>query len=463
MITKSKEANNNYIAKVVRLKGVRKHENADRLQCVDIDFQTVITGLDAKDGDIYVFFPIECKINLDFLISTGSLRPKEASEGEPEQTGFFERNGRVKATRLRGEKSMGYIVPIQSIKDFFGDFDESDYINEPFDTINGTLVCEKFVIAKKEGTSKSNKSPQLSRLIDGQVHLHKDTDKLEPNVWKISPEHIVSITYKTHGTSWWVSNVKVKKYLTWYERVLRKLGVKIQDTEYDYVYGSRKVVKNKSLGDPKQKDHFYGYDLWEDIKDEVKEHIPKGFTLYGEALGFTKTGVAIQKGYDYGCEPKQMKLEIYRITQTNEDGFVTELSHGEVAEFCTKTGLTQSKTLHYGKAYWLLPEVDAHAVDWTEKLIAKLRADYTEKDCHMCVNDVPEEGIVLRVDDLFNFVAFKLKSFRFLEWESKELDKGEVADIEDRESELWVADEATKEVLRSGGWEDETNIKDEEE
>lgn len=461
MLTKRQEANNNYIAKVVRLRGVRKHENADRLQCVDIDFQTVITGLDAKDGDIYVFFPIECKINLDFLVATGSLRPKERFEGEPEQTGFFERSGRVKATRLRGEKSMGYIVPVQVIKDFFGDFDENDYINEPFDTINGTLVCEKYIVpTKNAGLSKQNKQPKVSRLIDGQVHLHKDTDKLEPNVWKISPDHMVSITYKTHGTSWWVSNVKVKKNLTWFQRMLRKLGLAIQDTEYDYVYGSRKVVKNKGFGDPKEKDHFYGYDLWEDIKNEVCEHIPKGFTLYGEALGFTKTGEAIQKGYDYGCEPKEMKLEIYRITQTNEDGLVTELSHSEIAQFCMKTGLTQSKTFHYGKAYWLLPEVDAHARDWTEKLIAKLRDEYTEKDCHMCINKVPEEGIVLRVDDLFDFVAFKLKSFRFLEWESKELDKGEAADIEDREPEVivtkeWVIDEDAKEAIKEGGWTEE--------
>jgi hypothetical protein len=200
-----------------------------------------------------------------------------------------------------------------------------------------------------------------------------------------------------------------------------------------------KKIKNfkNHLEEVERGTHFYQYDLWEDIKNEVSEHIPKGFTLYGEALGYTKDGSMIQKGFDYGCEPKEMKLEIYRITQTNEDGLVTELSHSEIAQFCMKTGLTQSKTFHYGKAYWLLPEVDAHAPDWTEKLIAKLRDEYTEKDCHMCINKVPEEGIVLRVDDLFDFVAFKLKSFRFLEWETKELDKGEVG-IEDEVPEVDV-------------------------
>lgn len=59
MIKLSKEANRNYTAKVVQLKGLKPHSNADRLQVCTIDFQQVITGLDAKDGDLYIYFPVE--------------------------------------------------------------------------------------------------------------------------------------------------------------------------------------------------------------------------------------------------------------------------------------------------------------------------------------------------------------------------------------------------------------------
>ena len=49
----------------------------------------------------------------------------------------------------------------------------------------------------------------------------------------------------------------------------------------------------------------------------------------------------------------------------------------------------------------------------------------------MCSNDVPEEGIVLRKEDNLNhFEAYKLKSFEFLQKESKQLDKGLIS-IED--------------------------------
>jgi hypothetical protein len=423
MVTTSKDANPNYLAKIVRLRGVRKHSDADRLQCVDIDFQTVVTGLDAKDGDIYVYFPVESQINLDYLVATGSLRPKVAEQGEPEQTGFFERKGRVKALRLRGEKSMGYIVPVDSIKGFVGDFDHDDYINVDFDTINGILMVKKYEVVKKGGNlGKQGKQPKTNRLIDGQVRLHVDTENLRTNVYRLSAEDEISISYKEHGTSWWVGNLKVKKRLSLFERILKKLGVNVVDTEYDHVYGSRKVVKNKGLEDPKANDHFYGYDLWEDIKDRVKEHIPEGFTLYGEAVGFTKDGGYIQKGFDYGCEPGEMKIKVYRITVTNVEGFAIELSDAQIEQFCSKVGLEVVKNFHRGKAYWVMPEYDAHAADWTEKFLETLQELYNEKDCHMCVEKVPEEGIVLRVASLFAFHAFKLKSFRFLEFETKSLD-----------------------------------------
>ena len=67
MIKISKDANPNYLAKIVEIKNIRKHENADRLQIVTVDFQDVIVGMDAKEGDVYCFFPLECAINLDFL------------------------------------------------------------------------------------------------------------------------------------------------------------------------------------------------------------------------------------------------------------------------------------------------------------------------------------------------------------------------------------------------------------
>ena len=431
-LTISKGANPNYLAKVVKLKNLQKHPNADRLQTVVIDFQTVITGLDAKEGDLYVYFPVECKINKDFLSFTNSFREKTLNKDQ-EQVGFFEENARVRAMRLRGEKSCGYIVPVKVVEDFTKT-NISEYVDKEFDTIGEIKMLEKYVVQDRNtgNSNKQGKKPKVSRLIDGQIHLHVDTENLRKNAYKIKPQDLISVTYKTHGTSFWVSNVLVKKSLNWFEKLLKRFGVNVVDTEYDLVYGSRRVVKNQELEDPKAKNHFFGYDLWEDIKNEIGEFIPKGISLYGEYLGFDKNGKYIQGDYDYGCSQGKGKIEIYRITQTSPDGLVTEFSYPQIEEFCSKVGLTPSYIFYVGRA------VDMYNLDvnehWNEEFVKQLEKDYNEKKCFMCKNSVPEEGIVVRKESLFNCESYKLKSFAFLEKESKDLDNG-LVNIEDNQDE----------------------------
>jgi len=225
------------------------------------------------------------------------------------------------------------------------------------------------------------------------------------------------------------SNILVKRKLKLYEKALKTIGVKIKDIEYDYVYGSRKVVKNEF--ETSHKEHYYEYDLWGEIKEELKDKIPQGYTLYGECLGYTKSGGCIQKGYDYGCEQEQKKLMIYRITLTNEFGFVYNLSTLEIKEFCDRYGLEYVPLFYYGKVIDLLFRKDLLIGDeeWRGDFIKYLQREYTEKDCFICKNKVPEEGIVLRKESGFQFDTYKLKSFKFLEYETKLLDEGNV-DIE---------------------------------
>ena len=70
---------------------------------------------------------------------------------------------------------------------------------------------------------------------------------------------------------------------------------------------------------------------------------------------------------------------------------------------------------------------------WQENFLQKLSETYLEKDCDICVNKVPGEGIVLRKETL-DIDVYKHKSFRFKAQESEMLDSGEV-DLETQESE----------------------------
>ena len=66
---------------------------------------------------------------------------------------------------------------------------------------------------------------------------------------------------------------------------------------------------------------------------------------------------------------------------------------------------------------------------YSNNLIHVLRERYLEQDCWMCKNKLPAEGIVIRRETM-DLEAYKFKSFRFLEMETKMLDKGE-EDIEE--------------------------------
>lgn len=459
MLNKSKNYNENYSAKIVRLGTPRQHSNADRLLCWNIDFQNVITNMEYNEGGVVVYFPLECAINKSLISFIDGFEDKTLNKN-PEEKGYFNKHARVRAVKLRGEPSQGFVLPIDIVQEWLiaGGYHDANIsvssIGTEFDSFADIVICEKYIPRNKrqQGSGKGNKQfvKRVSRLVDNQFRLHNDTSNLRRNIGNIHPDDIIGIHYKKHGTSWVVGNVLTKRKLSWIEKTLIKLGVNIQTQVYDYIYSSRKVVKNEydnlSLG-------YYGTDVWGDIKEQVKEYIPKGWTLYGEYLGFTKDGSPIQGGYDYGCKMGEGKIYVYRITITNPDGFSIELDDKQIEEFCKdKPGINYSDTfIYYGRArdYYDYAEgvgQDVELTDedmlsntnideWRANFLLHLEKLHNNKDCYMCINRVPEEGIVVRKQNTFTYEAYKLKSSRFLEHETKELDK-EIIDIESLEEEL---------------------------
>lgn len=366
---------------------------------------------------------------LQTFLSANNLYRKQELNADPTQKGYFEEHGRIKAVRFRGHKSEGFFIPLSSLSTFAKEEDlQTLSVGTEFDEISGVRICEKYVIRtnNSNGNSKAKSATtRISRLVEGQFRLHNDTENFRKNVSKVQPNDVISITDKLHGTSFVVGRVLVKKTLDWKARLARFFGVEIKDTEYDTVYSSRRVVKNEY--ETKEGEHYYGYDLWAEIKDELEPSILNGITLYGEAVGFTKEGGYIQDKYDYGCQPKTKKIYIYRITQTNVDGKVIEFTWQQVKDYCNQYGLTHVPEVYYGRASNLFPlPTDNH---WHANFLQYAESVYLDKDCCYCNNKVPAEGVVIRIDKTFSFDAYKLKSFRFLEHETKMLDKG-IVDME---------------------------------
>lgn len=448
-----KSENPNYVAKVVKLPAPRKHENADKLQIVTIDSQNVVTGLTAKEGDIYIYFPLESRLNHDYLSWSNSYAKAELNK-DVAKKGFFPSVGRVKTTKLRGIFSEGYIVPVADLVEWLNSTKakatiEDFVVDTEFTHFNDTLICEKYVnldaIRKAQNVenalkNKQGKIKRESKLIENQFRLHIDTVQLKKFVSRIFPNDFISISEKIHGTSAVFGKVLCKRQLKWYEKALKKIGVLINETYYDYVWSSRKVIKNQYADKVSQS--FYKEDIWAIVAEKLNPFLKDGMSFYAEIYGQMPSGKWIQsmggKGFDYGTKANEHNYAIYRITSTNASGEVIEFTEQQIIAYCKKYGINSVPYHYLGYAKNLVALEGSVLTDdrdvelWREKLLAYLIKEYTEMDCPMSANKVPREGIVLRRFNDYPDV-YKLKSLRFIAGEADDTEAGQVS-VEDTQS-----------------------------
>lgn len=438
--------NINYAATVVELKTFVDLANCDNVKAAIIFGNSVIVSKGQKEGDVGLFFPVECQLSSEFLASNNQYRKHEYGNQVEGQTGFFEQHGRVKAVKFRGHKSEGFWIPLHSLAYLFNDVHPQDIphvlpVGTAFDQLNGHEICRKYVPKYTSASTRLQEKGKVAKLedsiVDGQFRFHFDTANLRRNIHKISPEDFISITDKWHGTSVVISKVLVKRELSWFERVLQRLGIDLRDTVYGSAYSSRRVIKAVNGVKKGTDKSYYSSDVWGAVANEVFDRVPDGFTLYGEIVGFTPDGAPIQSGYTYRCRPGEHRFMVYRVTMTNASGLVVELPYPQMVQFCGKNGFETLPELYYGRAKDLFPNLNAHE-HWHENFLKELEAVYVhDQDCPFN-NWLPAEGIVVRIDRLNEAENFKLKNFRFLERESKELDKGQV-DTETAESTFIAA------------------------
>lgn len=184
-LTRSKDCNPNYLAKIVQIDLFRPHPNAERLKLATVDGYIISTSIDSAEG-IYVYFPVECVINSDFL-KVNNLYRKADLNLDPTKQGFFEESGRVKCIKLRGLASEGLIMPIYELCKFAGEgiaepidsVEMSKLVGTEFDTVNDKLFVWKYVIPTKtsgggiNGSAKEKK--KVLNIVDDQFHFHIDT------------------------------------------------------------------------------------------------------------------------------------------------------------------------------------------------------------------------------------------------------------------------------------------------
>ena len=460
MLNISKKANQNYLAKVIRIDNLVPIQGANKIQKTFIHGDQCIISKTVQLNDLCIYFSLESTLSKSYLSWSNSYQNSTLNR-DTTVKGFFCNKGRVKPLKLmKGtQTSVGYIVPVSSLQEWLEhkkgvklSIDWEKLVGTEFDYYDDIFICKKYTSVQERNEKqktdrvqkKNEKVVKESKLVENQFKLHSSTPQLGKNIHTVFPDDIISITAKLHGTSHVSSNVLITKQLKWYEKLLVKFGINIVKTTFGNLYSSRSVIKNRfhNSADNKKvsESGYYKLDVWGVVNEDLKPFLEEGMTIYGEIVGYLPgSSSMIQKNYDYSCEEGKYKFYIYRITTTTPNGSVVEWDMNSIQQWAKQKGLLAVPLYYYGAASQLFkdlnnsPNNEEELSEWQNQFLQKMKDTYLEGDDKFCVNKVPNEGIVLRCEGIV-LDSKKLKSFKFFEFEGKQLDSGEV-DIETQESE----------------------------
>ena len=472
-----------YFAYITTLKDVRQHPNADRLQMATCFGNTVIVSLDYKEGQLGVYFPSDGQLSVEFAEANNLLRKKD--ENGNNIGGYMDPDKRnVTAIRLRGEKSDGLFLPLHCLESF-GDISklkEGDRI----DVFNGNEICKKYIPktnVRVGRVSDGNRTRKKKVPTAPLFTEHADTEQLAYNLGAFKPNDEIEITLKMHGTSQRTGYLPVLKGYkrTIWDKLFKREGKPIYD--WGYVTGTRRVVLDDFEGG------FYGSNEFREQHSKFFEgKLNKGETVYYEVVGFTHSGAPIMSSCDnnktkdkefikqygqttvfsYGCSPNgektvygrdddgyyevgittpQSDIYVYRMTMTNEDGFVVEYTPDFMRYRCEQMG---AKTVQVFEKFTIPSQDDLEdfeeiaSVHTGENLAGEWVMSIAEKYC-----DGPDpvgkthvrEGVVARIINRPKFCAYKHKNFSFkvlegiAKVEADAPDMEEAQDAEDMQTE----------------------------
>ena len=451
-----------YTAFITRIKNLRKHPNADRLQMGECFGNTVIVSLEYEGNQLGIYFPSDGQLSVEFAEANNLVRKKD--ENGNNIGGYMDPDKRnVTAIKLRGEKSDGLFLPLKSLETF-GDIttlNEGDRI----DNFNGHEICCKYIPrrnhrSRNSHSSSGNRTRKKKVVVAPLFTEHADTEQLAYNLAVFKPGDEIEITLKMHGTSQRTAYLPVFKGYkrTIWDRLFRREGAPIYD--WGYVSGTRRTVLENFEGG------YYGSNEFREQHSKFFEgKLWKGEEVYYEVVGFTHTGAPIMSTADnktlndkefikqygktttfsYGCSEigcrtyldgrdkntHQSDIYVYRMTMTNEDGDVVEYTPDFMRYRCEQMGAKTVPIMWKGV-------IPAHTVD-EAALRLGMDAGAWIKDKAEEYYDGPDpigkthvrEGVVVRILNRPKFCAYKHKNWSFKALEGIVKVEAEAPDMEE--------------------------------
>ena len=450
-----------YTAFVTRIKNVRPHPNADRLQMGDCFGNTVIVSMEYEDNQLGVYFPSDGQLSTEFAEVNNLLRKKD--ENGNNIGGYMDPDKRnVTAIKLRSEKSDGLFMPLKSLETF-GDITtlrEGDRI----DNFNGHEICCKYVPrgnVKRGHVSDGNKTRKKKTPIAPLFTEHADTEQLAYNLGAFKPGDEIEISLKMHGTSQRTAHLPVFKGYkrTFWDKLFRREGAPIYD--WGYVSGTLRTVLEDYNGG------YYGSNEFRQQHSKFFEgKLWKGEEVYYEVVGFTHTGTPIMSSCDnkklndkefvkqygktttfsYGCSATgyctygdgsheklpQSDIYVYRMTMTNEDGDTVEYTPDFMRYRCEQMGVKTVPVFYHG----FIPEESPDGMNMNPGERVKYFSEFFYDGPDPIGKTHVREGCVVRIINRPKFCAYKHKNWSFKALEGIVKVEATAPDMEEAEGEV---------------------------
>ncbi|GCD11747.1 hypothetical protein [Clostridium tagluense] len=266
-----------YNAYITRIKDIRKHSNADRLQVGECFGNSVIVSLETQNDELIVYFPTDGRLSMEYCEKNNLLRKKDANGVNI--GGYLDASSRhVSTIRLRKEQSDGLVMPLKSLETFcdISKLKEGDIIN----SLNGILICEKYVPFRKHNPQQGiAKEKIIHRISYPFFKEHSDTSQLAYSHNAFKKGDLCYITLKQHGTSQRTSySIKevTKKIPSFIQPILKALKIKVKPKRtLALITGTRRVVLSETF-DSFRKPHH----------DFFTGKLRQGETVFCEIVGY---------------------------------------------------------------------------------------------------------------------------------------------------------------------------------
>lgn len=411
--------NKDYAAYVVRLPSPVELEGLDNLVGLQVLGSQALVAKDSDYGELALVFTAGTQLSEEFAYENNLHRHSDRNKNQ-DQTGYLEDNRHVRALKLRGHSSSALVLNLSALS-YIKNLDISQFNQgDTFDRIGDFEICKKYTVKKTYKERQMDKNSKIYSRVDGKFFpKHYDTDNYFKNMHIIPEEMEVTVTQKLHGTSIRIAHTIVDRPFSFVDKLAKKFGAKIQDSEYDYIYGSRNAVKDSE--NPRHV-HFYDSDVWSIKGAELHGLIPMGYLVFGELVGYTPEGAALQSKYTYDVPDKLAELYVYRVATINPEGVVHDLTFDQVAAFCRDRGIKCVPILWRGKYKDFKPE------DWVDfpghTEMHRYREDGYPTAVPLAEDSPCDEGVVIRAEGSLSPYVLKCKSSTFVGHDNQNQEDG---------------------------------------